>query len=314
MDQIVAGLARLDPTSPDAADMVRMALKLKACPGYVVAAAAKAVEVHALRDAIPELVAAFDALYGAKRDPGCTGRLAIVVALHALDHWSAEVFERGLTLVQLEGDPLHRFDFGAMVRGACAQAHVHLLRADCLDVCAEMLADDWAPARVGAARGLGESGRIDATATLRFKLALGPDDSEVMAACFDGLFGLRRDPAVSFSIAMLEREDERAESAALALGSQRAAEATDALIAWCDRATKESRHRVGYLALTLLRSDAANAALATVIRTAAAEDAIAAAEALATFKHEPAVHDLLIACAKTTKDKQLRAELERLAD
>ncbi len=314
MDQIVAGLARLDPTSPDAVDMVRMALKLKACSGYVVAAAAKAVETHGLRDAIPELVAAFDALYAAKRDPGCTGRLAIVIALHALDHWAADVFERGLTLVQLEGDPNNRFDFGAAVRGACAQAHVHLLRADCLDVCAEMLADRWVPARIGAARGLGESGRIDATATLRFKLALGPDDSEVMAACFDGLFGLRRDPAISFCIAMLQHEDARAEAAALALGSQRVAEATEALIAWCGRATKDSRHRIGYLALALLRSDAANAELATVIRTGPAEDALAAAEALATFKHEPAVHDLLIACAGDTKDMQLRVELKRLAN
>ena len=30
-------------------------------------------------------------------------------------------------------------------------------------------------------------------------------------------------------------------------------------------------------------------------------------------KHEPAVHDLLIACAGDTKDMQLRTELERLA-
>ncbi|CAN5358391.1 hypothetical protein BH11MYX1_BH11MYX1_16590 [soil metagenome] len=312
MEQIVAGLARLDPASPDAVDMVRMALRLKACPGFVVAAAAKAVGTHAMRDAVPELVAAFDALYLAKRDPGCSGRLAIVIALHALDHWAAEVFERGLTLVQLEGDPNNRFDYGAAVRGACAQAHVHLLRADALDVCAEMLADAWAPARIGAARGLGESGRVDATATLRFKLALGPDDSEVMAACFDGLFELRRDPAIDFSIAMLKHQDERAEGAALALGSQRAAEATDALIAWCGGAPKASRHRVGYLALALLRSDAANSALATVIRTGAADDALAAGEALATFKHEPAVHALLLACAKATKHEQLRAELEKL--
>lgn len=313
MEQIVAGLARLDPTSSDAVGMVRMALKLKACPGFVVAAAAKAVATHAMSDAVPELVAAFDALYMAKRDPGCSGRLAIVIALHALDHWAAEVFVRGLSLVQLEGDPENRFDHGAAVRGACAQAHVHLLRADALDVCAELLADAWAPARIGAACGLGESGRIDATATLRFKLALGPDDSDVMAACFDGLFALRRDPAIAFSVSMLQHADDRAEAAALALGSQRAAEATDALIAWCAGATRASRHRAGYLALALLRSDTANAALATVIRTGAADDALAAGEALATFKHEPAVHALLLACAKATTDTQLRAELEQLA-
>jgi hypothetical protein len=50
-----------------------------------------------------------------------------------------------------------------------------------------------------------------------------------------------------------------------------------------------------------------------VIRSGSADDALAASDALATFKHEPAVHELLLACAKATQDQQLRTELEELA-
>ncbi len=310
LDQVVAALHRLDPASADALSTVRMALKLKT--GFVTAAAAKAIQTHAMRDAIPELVDAFDALAGPKRDPGCRGRFAIASALYALDHWAPEVFERGLTLVEIEGIFPHHDDAAAGVRGACAQAHVHFLRSDALDVCAELLADEWLGARLGAAHGLGASGRIDATATLRYKLSLGPDDSEVMGACFDALFALRRDPAIAFCTALLHKTDARAPAAALALGSQRATEATEDLIAWCARTSEEERQEAGYLALALLRSDAANTALGDAISTGSASDARAAAAALATFKHEPAIRDLLLGAASAVKDKKLRAELQAL--
>lgn len=311
IELVLARLRKLDPTDPDALDIVRDALATKSTHSSVsVAAAAKVVEAHGLRAVTPELAAAFTALCGPKRDPGCRGRAAIVHALHALDHWAPEVFEVGLTVVQLEGDPTYRVDEGAQIRGACAQAHVHLLRPDALDVCAVMLADPEIPARLGAARGIADSGRLDATALLRFKLSLGPDDGEVMAACFDGLFVLQRDNAIAFARSVLEQPDSRSEAAALALGSNRVAEATDDLISWSER---PNRAMIGCLALALLRSDAGNTALATTIRKGSPGRARAAAEALATFKHEPAISELIVAAAKTLTDKKLRDELTALA-
>jgi hypothetical protein len=145
---------------------------------------------------------------------------------------------------------------------------------------------------------------------LRFKLSLDPDDGEVMAACFDGLFVLQRDNAASFARSLLDVADQRSEAAALALGSNRVTEATDDLIKWSER---PMRSTIGYLALALLRSDAGNAALATAIRKGSPERARAAAAALATFKHEPTIAALIVAAAKTITDKQLRDELVALA-
>ena len=89
--------------------------------------------------------------------------------------------------------------------------------------------------------------------------------------------------SIDFLIRMLAHHDGRAEAAALALGGARAGEATEALVAWCRESRPEPRRRVGYLALALLRDDAANAYLVEVMRGGARSDAVAAAGALATF-------------------------------
>jgi len=54
----------------------------------------------------------------------------------------------------------------------------------------------------------------------------------------------------------LAEHDERAEVAALALGSGRFAAAFDTLTSWRIGCTSEQRHRIGYLALALLRAPA----------------------------------------------------------
>ena len=213
----------------------------------------------------------------------------------------------------MEGPPGGASDSGAQIRGACAQSHVHLMRPDALDVCAEMLADRELAARLGAARGIADSGRIDATALVRYKLALGPDDGEVLAACFDALFELRREVGIEVARAMLGKTDERADAAALALGGHRVAEALDDLIKWAKRPHDVERKRIAHLALALLRSDGGNAALVEVIREGSRQNAVSAAEALATFKQEPAIAELIIGAAKAIKDRALRAEILALA-
>src|SRR5262249_48041793 len=157
----------------------------------------------------------------------------------------------------------------AELRGVCGLAHAHFGRADALDVLAELLADGERTARLAAAQGIGDAGRVDGSALLRFKLLLGDDDPEVLAACFTSLFGLPRDASVEFAIARLGAHDAVAEAAALALGGARVANAAQPLTAWCDSAPPEQRHRVGFLALALLRCDAATAHLITAIRTGA---------------------------------------------
>ena len=80
----------------------------------------------------------------------------------------------------------------------------------------------------------------------------------MLAACFDALFVLAREATAKLAIELLDREGPIAEAAAIALGSARIETATEALAAWCIGAPPERRHRVGYVALALLRADAAN--------------------------------------------------------
>src|SRR5262249_5325140 len=161
----------------------------------------------------------------------------------------------GLTHSQLEG--WGKDDTAAELRGVCGLAHAHFARPDALDVLAVLLADRERTTRLAAAQALGDAGRPDATALLRFKLLLGDEEPAGLSACGESLFALARDESYAFVVRMLAQHDDRAEVAALALGGARFAAAFDPLTAWCVGATPEQRHRIGYLALALLRSEPA---------------------------------------------------------
>jgi hypothetical protein len=310
LQQRVADLRALDLDQPASLDKLRAALQSSV--GFLVAAAASLVGEHRLEPAVPELAPAFARLChdAVKRDPGCRGKLAIARALHALDHWEDQVFVAGLTHEQLEGWGAE--DTAAELRGVCGLAHAHFARADALDVLAALLGDPQRTARVAAAQGLGDAGRPDATALLRFKLRTGDPEPEVLAACVESLFVLARDASYGFVVKLLAAYDERAEVAALALGAGRFADAFDELSAWCIGCAPAQRHRVGYLALALLRTPAATAYLLDAIRGHGRVDAVAAAAALATFKDDVSVVEQIRAAAAEQKDRAARDEIAAL--
>lgn len=300
-------LRALDPSDPVTLDTLRAALR--SATSAVVAVAAGIVEEHRLDAAVRELGPAFTRLSsdGAKRDPGCRGKLAIARALHALDHWDDAVFVAGLTYVQTEGWGAE--DTAAELRGTCGIAHAHFARSDALDVLAGLLADPQRAARAAAARGIGDTGCREATAILRLKLLIGDDEPAVLSACFESLFGLAREESYPFVVAFLADHSDRAEAAALALGGLRIAAAFDQLTRWCIGCTSDQRHRVGYLALALLRTDIANDYLLTAIRSHGAADAIAAARALATFKDDSGTVERVRAAAQEQKDRAVRDKI-----
>lgn len=236
-------------------------------------------------DLVPELVEAFARIPDKERDPGCRGKLAVARALHALDRWDDRVFVTGLSISQLEGaQPAD--DTAAALRGICGLAHAHFARPDALDVLAALLADPRVPARIGAAQGLGDCGKLGAASLLRYKLLADGDDREdpdVTAACVEALLATGREACTDFLLALLGTHGQRAEIVALAIGGARLAGALVPLIAWCDAARPSQRQRVAYLALALLRDDAATAHLLDAIRARSKHDALAAAKALATF-------------------------------
>lgn len=310
----MAAVRALDLADPVALAKLRTALK---AVGLVVAVAADKIAEASIYDLQPELVESFERLGtdGAKRDPQCRGKIAIVKALHALNVWEDDVFVRGLTIEQREGwgtpkDPAE--DTAAPLRGLCGVVHAQHARPDALEVLADLLHDPERAARIHAATGLGDAGRPDAAALLRYKILQGDAESEVLSACFESLFALTREPAVTFALRCLGQHDERAEVAALALGTARVAEATDPLIEWCSRCPPRQRHAIGYLALAMLRHDRATESLLDVIRSEGKGDAVGAAKALATFGHDRALVEQIREAAQAQKDAAARREIEAL--
>jgi hypothetical protein len=310
VQQRVAELRELDPAAPASHGKLRAALQ--SSTGFVVAAAADLVGEHRLEALVPELAAAFERLCDdpVKRDPACRGKLAIARALHTLDHWDDRVFVAGLTHTQKEG--WAQDDTASALRGVCGIAHAHFARADALDVLADLLGDPERTTRIAAAQALGDAGRPDATALLRFKVLAGDPEPAVLAACLESLFSLARDASYPFAVRLLSGHDERAEVAALALGGARTAAAFEPIASWCIGATSEQRHRIGYLALALLRADPATDYLLDAIRSHGRLDAIAAARALATFKDDTALAERIRAAAAEQRDKLARDEIAAL--
>ena len=310
LQQRIAELRTLDVADPTTPAKLRAALQ--ATTGAVVAAAAKLVEEHGVEAAVSELAPAFARLceQGAKRDPGCRGKLAIARALHTLERWDDDVFVAALRYEQLEGWGAE--DTAADLRGVAGLAHAHFGRADALDVLAGLLCDKQRATRIAAAQALGDAGRPDASALLRFKLLIGDEEPQVLSACLEALFALARAASYDFVVGLLAAYDERAEVAALALGGARFAEAVEPLTRWCIGAPTEQRHRIGYLALALLRNDAATAYLLDAVRSNGRIDAVAAGRALATFKDDAAIEEQLRAAASEQRDPAARRELTEL--
>jgi hypothetical protein len=310
LEERVAELRALDLAVPASLGKLRTALA--STTGFIVAAAAEIVAEHHLEALVPELAPAFERLCddAVKRDPACRGKLAIARALHALDHWDDRVFVAGLSHEQHEG--WGREDTAAELRGLCGIAHAHFARSDVLDALSVLLADGERSARLGAAQALGDAGRPDATALLRFKILLGDSEPAVLSACLEALFALARDTSYGFVVKLLAAHDERAEVAALALGGARFAAAFDAITAWCIGASPEQRHRIGYLALALLRAEPATAYLLDAIRTHGRRDAVAAARALATFKDDTRLLAQIREAVADQRDAGARAEIAEL--
>jgi len=89
-------------------------------------------------------------------------------------------------------------------------------------------------------------------------------------------------------------------------------EAVGVLADWCIGATADQRHRIGYLALALLRTDAATAYLLEAIRSHGRADAVAAAQALATFKDDANIGEQIRAAAAQQRDVAARREITEL--
>jgi HEAT repeat protein len=189
-----------------------------------------------LRDAIPDLIAAFDRFLkdASKTDPKCWAKNAIVKALKDLMYEDPDVYLRGLSHVQMEPVWGGQEDAAGTLRGACALALVacSLPRDVILLHLADALADPLLRVRGDAARAIGQLPGQDSILMLRVKSQAGDKEPPVIGQCFLSLLGMDARGSIPFVARFLTsaNEDLRYEAAA-ALGECPEILAVETLIA-----------------------------------------------------------------------------------
>ncbi len=301
--------AREEPTAAEASAEIGAALRSRS--GHVVAAAARIVRDHELeehRDAVGAALARLlDADDLAKSDPQCRAKSALADAARLLRVPDDDLLRRGARTVQLEptyGGPV---DTAGELRGHCVMALAAEDWPDAAALIAAALADRDPVTRIAGARAAGLLGRVAALPLLRLRALVEDEDPRVPEECFATLLAVDGDEQIGFVVAALdgtgpfartralgekpahlrerfERDPraEVAESAALALGQSRRADAVDPLIRFAG-----ARPEVGFTALAMLRLPAAWDHLLRIIATAREATAKQALRALEPWLHDP---------------------------
>ncbi|HEV1286810.1 MAG TPA: HEAT repeat domain-containing protein [Bryobacteraceae bacterium] len=227
-EEKLAAIESLRSAPQRALEPIRKALKDR--NNFICSKAAKLAGDLLLREAIPDLVAAFDRFLKdpAKTDPQCWAKIAIVKALKDLGHDDPAVFLRGIA---------HRqtfIDAESTLRGACALALVQcsLPRETILLHLADVLADSEMRVRIDGARAIGQLPGQDAILMLRVKAQAGDEEPAVIGQCFLSLLGIDPRSSIPFVARFLTstNEDLRFEAAA-ALGECQDLLAVETLIA-----------------------------------------------------------------------------------
>jgi HEAT repeat protein len=248
---------------------------------HVVAAAAATAERLEVVGLAPDLVAAFERLFGnaAKLDSGCKALIAIAQALIQMDDPSAKVYFAGLRHVQMEGSFGPPVDVAAPLRGLCARGLARMGHPDALLECVTLLADSEIPARAGAIRAIADAGRSEGVLLLRLKALMGDKEPEIVAECFGALLSLDPAGSVAFVGKFLDsRAEGLSEQAALALGESKLPAAFPVLREAWERGGASERRRTLLVAIAMLRSDDA---LEFLLDRLGAESGPVAADALA---------------------------------
>lgn len=190
--------------------------------GYLVGKAAELCGLELAAD----LEAAFGRLLedGAKRDPQCLGKTAIVKALKDMGHRDAGVYLRGLRCVQMEPSFGGSIDTAAVLRGSCALALTDCSLGD-FEILAHLtrgLADAEKSVRVDTALAIGQLGREEGAMLLRLRVLVVDAEGEVLGQCFASLLALTPSEGVAFAGEFLSSRDAdvRLEAACALAGSR----------------------------------------------------------------------------------------------
>jgi HEAT repeat protein len=224
---------------------------------HVIAAVAVALRRLEETGLMAELAACFMGLFpkAKDRDPGCKALIALAETLVSSAEDAPEVYLAGVKYIQMEGSFGPPIDVASPLRGLCARGLVRMRHPDAYYETVTLLADKEVPARAGAAQALGDAGGFAAELLLRLKVLTG-DVEDVIAECFQSLLAAEPERSVSFVAGYLKSNSEdRAESAAMALGGSRRPQATAVLMeAWQAEIRRPIRRALS-LAIAMCRQE-----------------------------------------------------------
>jgi HEAT repeat protein len=272
--------ARESPQAEESRQELRRVLRGEGC--HAVARAAVIVGELGIDALVPDLVAAFPRFFEGlpRTDPGCAAKAAIVEALRRLEHDDPALYRRGAAHVQREPVYGGHVDTAVDLRGASALALAETAHADVLVDLANLLADPEPPVRISAARAVAVHGRGAGLPILHLRALAGDPEPRVVSECLLALLRLDARGEMPFVASFLEKGDEAAEAATVALGESRLAEALPVLRAWLEPARRRGLGRTALFAIAALRRDEAVELLLSLSRD---EEAPAARDALAAL-------------------------------
>jgi hypothetical protein len=290
IDREIAELApaEADPAGEGVRERIARALLSK--HGHVVARAATVIKEHRLADFGDPLRAAYARLReeGAKVDPGCHGKVALLEALDYTEDGDPAPFLDATRVVQMEPamvaggreDTAH----GVRVRGALGL--VRLRHEDVLLVCGRLLGDPAAVVRQAAADALAHHGARDGAALLLLRIAAGEPDPAALAEEARALVLLAPDEAAPVLRPMLG-DGRLRELIAHAMVQAGTDAALGLILAELEATPIASDRAVLLRALGVSRQPRARQHLLGLVAEGGVSDAPAAVRALAVHRYDP---------------------------
>lgn len=310
----IQAVARLRGAEPSEEGRVRVREALAAKVGRLVARGAEVAGAWEDATLVPDVIRAFERLLGAgaKADPGCAAKTALVDALGRIGEESFEgtvpdrVFLPGSRHEQWEAVWGGRTDTAGPLRAACAAGLAAWNHPAALEVLADHLADPEAEVRASAARSVGRRGREDGAPLLRLRLRMGDEDPRVVGECARALLGLAAGGSLSLVAALLEVDDDALfGEAALALGESRLPGACDALCRAWSQTFETDRRKVLLAALGALRREEGVAFLLRRVEEEAPDLACGAIEVLAAYAGGEVLRGRVAAAVERSGDDAL---------
>jgi HEAT repeat protein len=272
----------------------------------VIAKAADLIRQFELTQLTPDLLIAFDRFFNdpIKTDPQCWAKNAISRTLAAFEHQDADLFLRGMKHIQLEPSYGGPSDSAATLRATCALALVQcrsLLEPELLAHLLELMNDKDKSVRVEAIRDLEQVNSNSAALLLRLRAILSPhlnsklqdEQPEALGACYSGILRIEGASAIPWVAQFLDKEDDSAAEAALAIAGTHTPQAFETLKQSFHKASDPWFTSVLLSAIALTRQDAAIEFLLDQVRAD-------------SLHSEPAIESLLRSAPSDEVTKRLK--------